>query len=42
MDRKRNKLLWVDKGEEKMKIKCSVLDVGLNSLLDIQVVMSNR
>lgn len=35
-------LLWVEKGEERMKMKCSGLDVTLNNLLDIQVVMSNR
>lgn len=28
--------------EERMKMKSSVLDVSLNSLLDIQVVMPNR
>lgn len=35
IDRKRNKLLWVEKGEERMKMRCCVVDVSLNSLLDI-------
>lgn len=39
IDRRRNKLLWIEKGEERMKMMCSVVDVSLNSLLDIQVVI---
>lgn len=42
IDRKRDKLLWVEKGEERMKMMCSVADISLNSLIDIQVVMLNR
>ena len=42
LDRKRNKLLWVKKGEEGMTWKCSVLGVSLNSLLNILVVVSVR
>ena len=42
LDRRRNKLLWVKKGEEGLTVKCSVLDVSLNSLLNILVVVSVR
>lgn len=42
LDRKRNKLLWVKKGEEGVTRKCSVLGVSLNSLLNILVVVLVR